>query len=306
MVVGMAAGAALLGCGRPAGEASAHQDTSAAKGATASQDAAADECRVVERSISLPEGLAEASGAAWSVTRPGAFWSHNDSGGDAELFLVGSNGRNEGRVRLRGARMDDWEDLAMAPCASGQCLYVADIGDNGRKKDEPINLLVLPEPAAGARTVEVATFSGGFPDGHGRDAEALFALPDGRIFMITKGNRDPIELYQWPTPLADGAALVRIRELEPEPEQTGDRVTGASASPDGRYVAVRSYARLSIFRTAELLDGRPAALTMDLTPLGEGQGEGVALANDGTVVLVSESGSRHVPGTAAMLRCTLP
>jgi hypothetical protein len=295
MLAGMGAAVALLGCSRPAGEASARQD-----------EAADPQCRVVERSIPLPEGLAEASGAAWSPTRPGAFWSHNDSGGDPELFLVGANGQNEGRVRLQGARMDDWEDIAMGPCASGQCLYVADIGDNGRKKEEAINLLVLPEPGAGARTAGVTTYSTGFPDDHGRDAEALFALPDGRIFLITKGNRDPIEIYQWPTPLVDGAPLRRIRELAPEPDQTGDRVTGASASPDGRFVAVRSYAVLSVFRTADLLEGRPAALTLDLAPLGEGQGEGVALANDGTVVLVSESGSRHVPGTAALLRCTLP
>jgi hypothetical protein len=283
----------LVACDRPSGQAGATRDESGG-------------CRVVERSLSLPEGLGEPSGAVWSSTRPGTFWSHNDSGGDPELFQIGGSGGAVGRVRLAGVKMEDWEDIAAGPCPSGRCLFVADIGDNGRK-NEPISLLVLPEPTGATRAAQVQRHTAAFPDDRGRDAEAIFALPDGSIYLITKGNKEPVELYRWPTPLSgERAVLQRVRELAPEPEQTGDRVTGASASPNGRYVAVRTYGRLAIYRTAELLAGAEPAVAMDLSPLGEGQGEGVALGDDGSVVLVSESGSKHVPGTASILRCQLP
>jgi len=266
-----------------------------------------EECLITHRSVPLPEGLGEPSGAAWSHSRPGAFWSHNDSGGDAELFLVLPSGAAAARVRLRGVRMNDWEDMAIAECPEGRCLYVGDFGDNGRSRRDPIALVVLREPPAGARTATAQVYEAEFPGDRDPDTEAMFALPDGSIYLVTKGNDEAVRLYRWPTPLREGerVRLEAVRVLAPEPDQTGDRVTGASASPNGEWVAVRTYAQLNIYRTEALLAGGEPALRVDLLPLGEGQGEGVALADDGRVVLVSESGSRHVPGTAALLRCPL-
>ena len=269
----------------------------------------AGHCQIAQRTLSLPEGLGEASGAAWSRSRPGAFWSHNDSGGDAELFLVSPVGAAIARVRVPRVEMRDWEDVAMGPCADGHCLYLGDVGDNGRSRRAPISLVVVPEPQPGARqTASARVYRAEFPQGRGQDVEAMFVLPDGRVYLITKGNDEAVQLYRWPTPLHEQgrATLERVRELAPQPGQTGDRVTGASASPDGRWVAVRTYAQLNIFRTEDLLAGGDPTLRVDLFPLGEGQGEGVALTSDGRVVLVSESGSRYVPGTAALLRCSLP
>lgn len=263
-------------------------------------------CRVVQRTLALPDGLGEASGAAWSRAHAGAFWSHNDSGGDPELYLVAVDG-SSADLPVRGAAMRDWEDLALAPCEQGRCLLVGDIGNNG--PDHPLTLYVVPEPPPGARWATVSTsHTAVFADGRQRDAEALFALPDGSVFLITKGNREPVELYRWPTPLSprDTARLERVRELAPEPEQPGDRVTGASASPDGRFVAVRTYSTLALYRTADLLGSGDPFARVDLLPLGEGQGEGVALGDDGGVVLVSESGAGRLPGTGALLSCRLP
>jgi hypothetical protein len=266
-------------------------------------------CMVARRTVPLPEGLGEPSGVAWSRSRPGAFWSHNDSGGDAEVFLVLPTGASAGRVRVRGTEMRDWEDMAIARCPTGNCLYLGDVGDNGRSRRTPLSLVVVPEPRVGMRVSEPATvYRAEFPEGEAEDVEAMFVLPDGSVYLITKGNDDPVRLYRWPSPLSEQgrARLQRVRELAPRPGQTGDRVTGASASPSGEWVAVRTYAQLSIFRTEALLNGGEPVARIDLMSLGEGQGEGVALADDGQVVLVSESGSRYLPGTAAMLRCGLP
>lgn len=264
-------------------------------------------CSIARRDVGLPEDIAETSGVAFDPTEPEVFWTHNDSGGDPVLYAVGADGRLRAALTLEGAENQDWEDLAVGPCPGGQCAFVADIGSAGRKKNDPVALYRVPLPAPGqASSARAERFEARFPGG-GQDAEALFVLPDGSIYVIGKGQKEPIELYRWPTPLQPGPVdLVRVRELAPEPEQPGDRVTGAGASRDGRWVAVRSYGRLALYRTAELLGtGRPE-FAMDLAPVGEPQGEAVAIDSDGTILLTSEGGQRTVPGRATFLECTLP
>lgn len=267
-------------------------------------------CEVVEKGINLPEELRESSGIVASRSHPGVYWSHNDSGRHPELFAVGLDGQEVARMAVTGAQNNDWEDIALGPCpqGSGDCLYLGDTGNNGKTKKH-VTLWVFPEPAPGATATAQATeYRASFP-GDPTDIEALAVLPDGRVLLVSKGNNDVVQLFRWPTPLQAGSepTLELLRQLAPEPTEMGDRVTGASASPDGRFVAVRTYAALAIYRTQDLLgNGRPIA-QMDLDPLAETQGEAVSLSNDGSVVLTSEGpGSKHLPGTLARLRCALP
>jgi hypothetical protein len=276
------------------------------------------ECQVVEKGLTLPDELKESSGITPSRAHPGVFWTHNDSGNTPDLYAVDIEARELGKVRVTGATNTDWEDIAAARCpaGSGDCLYIADSGDNGGGQDDgkgkgdrrhAVRLVVVPEPARGARTVQAREYMAFLP-GKRTDIEALAILPDGRIYLVSKGIRRDIELFRWPTPLAEGApvTLERVRELAPQAAQVGDRVTGASASPNGKWVAVRTYAALAFYRTADLLgSGRPFS-QLDLEPLGETQGEAVTLADDGTVVLTSEGHGHHLPGTLARLRCVLP
>ena len=279
----------------------------AADAAAATPEAA---CEVVLKGANVPEGLTETSGLAESRKHPGVYWSHNDSGRGADVFAVAADGRLLGQAVVTGARNHDWEDIASGPCPDGgpACLYIADTGNNDKDRDY-VSVWVLPEPEPGATsTAPAQEFRASYPD-HRTDIEAMAVLPDGRLYLVSKGNNDVVQLFRWPTPLRAGStpALEVVRQLAPKPEEVGDRVTGASASPDGRFVAVRTYAALALYRTQDLLgSGRPFA-QMDLDPLAEPQGEAVSLANDGTVVLTSEGpGSKHIPGTIARLRCTLP
>lgn len=266
-------------------------------------------CQVMTKGYSLADGLRETSGVAESRRTPGVYWSHNDSGRDPELFAVGADGRHLGRMKVTGARNGDWEDIADGPCPDGgpACLYLADTGNND-KKNKHVSLWVFPEPDPGAQATPRATeYKAGFP-GQPTDIEAIFVLPDGRVYLVSKGNNDPVTLFRWPTPLAPGqtATLEAIRQLEPKPDQIGDRVTGASATPDGKWVAVRTYAALAFYRTADLLGSGEPFAQFDLDPIAEPQGEAVTLANDGSVVLTSEGPGKHLPGTISQLRCTLP
>jgi hypothetical protein len=270
------------------------------------EDAAA--CRIVARDLTLPEDIREASGVAFSRTLRGVLWTHNDSGNQPALFAIDGRAGEVATLEVPAAILD-WEDMALGPCPEGSCVYLADTGDNGRGEG-PITLLVAPEPrAADAPVGPLRSYTARYPDGRQRDAEAMFVLPSGDVYLITKGSSDPIEIFRWPTPLREGTTvtLVSVRSLGARPDQPGDRVTGAGASQDGRFVAVRTYSLLNVYRTADLLGGgapTPVRRT-DLVPLGEAQGEGVALADDGTVALVSEGHGKHVPGTLSLLHCPL-
>lgn len=265
-------------------------------------------CEVLGSSVALPPEIRESSGVAVSRARPGLYWMHNDQGGKPDVYAVDAEGRLRQRVRLVGARNEDWEDVALGPCPAGECLYLADIGDNRARRGEVV-IYRIPEPRAADTALRAERFPARYPGGAGRDAEALFVLPDTSVYILTKGREAPVALFRYPGSLRAGEVveLEHLRDLTPGPLPHADRVTAAAASPSGRWVAVRTYSTLMIFRREELLrsPGRPRALTTDLTTLGEPQGEGVALGDDGLVVLTSEGGSKHAPATLMRLRCAL-
>ncbi len=292
----VAAVAALAGCSEMQG------NTANAAGATVL-------CEVETKAMGMDDPLRETSGLAESRKEPGVYWTHNDSGRQPDVFAINAEGRSLGQARVAGARNRDWEDIASGRCPDGgdACLYVADTGNNNNTRNN-VSLWVFPEPATTAASTEPATeYRARFP-GEPTDIEAIALLPDGRIYLVSKGSNGPVTLFRWPTPLRQGreVTLERVRELAPHPEQVGDRVTAASATPDGHWVAVRTYAAVAFYRTADLLgNGLPAA-QFDLDPIAEPQGEGVALANDGNVVLSSEGPEQGLPGTVSHLRCILP
>jgi hypothetical protein len=97
------------------------------------------------------------------------------------------------------------------------------------------------------------------------------------------------------------------KEIVPGRSRRGDRVTGGGASPDGRWVVLRTHQYVSFFAADEFVSGTARQLLrFDVTALQEPQGEGVAIANNGTLLLVSEGGEKHKPGTFARASCTLP
>jgi hypothetical protein len=298
----LASAAALVlvaGCGDARG--------AAAEVALADSAAAHDwQCRITDREVTLPPEVRETSGAALDQRAHGIFWTHGDSGRPPLLFALGVNGQLVGRVRLTGAHNRDWEDMAIGPCPSGQCVYVADIGDNRNNHHELVLYrapLPLPSDVA-TRPAEV--FRARYPGGP-RDAEAMFVTQQGEVYLIDKGRQGAVGLWHWPTPLVPGPVdLQHVRDVAPHPRQPGDLVTGAGSSQDGRWVAVRTYGRLALYRTADLLGSGGPAFTMDLAPLGETQGEGVAVESDGTVLLTSEARAHTNPGRADWLQCSLP
>jgi hypothetical protein len=267
----------------------------------------ASNCRVAGKTVRLRD-LPEASGVAASRRTPGLFWAHNDSG-DPVIFGLDSEGAIKSRVRVTGASVDDWEDIAAGPCPQGSCLYIGDIGDNNGTR-KTITLYRVVEPAPGdAATNRVEAFEAVYPDGP-HDAEALFVSGDADVFVITKGDPGPVALYRFPRPLASGTMmrLQRIGEPVAGPKiEAKHRPTAADVSRDGQWVVVRTTHWVAFYRTRDLIAGRwREAFRTDVSGLGEPRGEGVTFADNDTLILVGEAGGLlRGEGTFARLICTL-
>lgn len=276
-----------------------------------------DACRVAQPPTALDTRIPESSGAAISRQQRGVIWTHNDSGAEAELFAVHTNGELAGTVTLEGARHRDWEDIAVADCPLGSCLYVADIGDNAGRRST-VDIYRLREPEPGTRTpVPTERFSVRYPDGP-RDAEALFILPPERLFVVTRGRGDPIAVYAVPGPLRPDTTveLEHVRTLSTAAVPHDDQVTGADATADGRWIVLRTPSSLYFYTADQLLPssrdagragtpleaGANPPIRAGLNGIGEVQGEGVAAGDNGVVVLTSE-GFGGMQGAITVLWC---
>lgn len=268
----------------------------------------------------------ERSAAAVSAVAPDVFYTINDSGHDADLFAIDSTGANRGRWTIRGARNRDWEALAVGPCGAdaaartASCVYVGDVGDNGKARTA-IEIYRVKEPlgtAAGTRgSLHSTLLSARYPDGS-HNVEAMYVAADGAIVLITKATGEGggaksarARLYRIPATAwgdARGATATLVDSL-PEFDGGGRKrlVTDAARSSDGRYLAVRTYAWVATFAldSATGLPRRGAAPALcDLAALAETQGEGVGFIGKGNGRLVLTSEGKDEP--LRLATCPLP
>ena len=248
--------------------------------------------------VAFLQDVPEASGLALSRRHPGLLWTHNDSGHATELFAVDAAGSLQGRVRVP-IRTRDFEDISAGRCPTGDCLYIADIGDNDHVRRD-VRVLRIPEPEPGdGQTAQPGAFTLTYPDGP-RNAEALFVV-DMTVYVVTRDGTGVI--FRSTTPLGDTPAvrMERIGELG----LSG--VSDAEVSRNGLSVVVRTSREAIVYRTADLLRGGSAlsGVRIPVQGLREPQGEGVALDGD-VLYLVSEGWQWNRAGRLLSLRCSLP
>ena len=215
------------------------------------------------------------------VVVDGRLVTTNDSGDSGRLFTVDPA---TGETMKVTRWSDDPTDVeALAPAGDG-LVWVGDIGDNTASRD---SVSVTEVDVVGDRAPG-PTYDLVYPDG-ARDAESLLADPrTGRLYVISKG-------------VFGGTVYAAAKRLSPEHPNPLTEVgpvlpiaTDAAFFPDGRHVIVRSYSEAAVYTWPDLEQVGTFGL-----PHQE-QGEGIAVAADGTIYASSE-GLR-----SAVLRISLP
>ncbi|MFC4145356.1 hypothetical protein ACFO0M_03735 [Micromonospora mangrovi] len=204
-------------------------------------------------------------------------------------------------VRYTDPGPRDTEDLALGP--DKKTLFIADTGDNVTNKERRTRVAVWTMPLNGSKQPVLHRLS--YPDQQPRDAEALVVGDDGKPLIITKSLSGKSEIF---TPTAafkasgdpEAVPMRKVGEVTVPKTSTEIRmgaplkllVTGATRSPDGSKVVLRTYGDAFEYDVtggnivAALTTGKPR-----VTPLADPFGEAISYTPDGkSFVTVSDGG----------------
>lgn len=237
----------------------------------------------------------EASGLAASATLPGYFWTHNDSGGKNEVYLLDSKGKLVSSVKLKGAVNRDWEDIAENIGPGGKhYVYVGDIGNNVRLKI-PMQIYRFAAPStvpAEKAAVHADALSIQFPDGP-RDAESLMVDPIGKCFYVVSKREKQVSLYKVPAQYFNFKDQQQVT-MEKVLTLPYTWITAGDISQNGEHIVIKDKAHIYYWRrkgneAVEVAMARPATL---LPYVEEKQGEGVTISVDNKGYLTISEGKK--------------
>ena len=277
-------------------------------------------CEAPMSVAALPDELYEASGIVRDPRRRDLFWVHNDSGNDPEIYGIDLSGNVVAVVPFVGASNRDIEDIAIGPCPDGDCLYLADIGDNlAEYASVVIHRLPLPDlpSPSGTEFTESSPIEPNaswrlvYEDGR-RDAEALIVDKErSELVVISKGRNDEIVLYA--ISLADlhdrpaePDTLRRVGRLSlPIGTNSSQFVTAADLSPDASTLVVRSYTTLYQFawEGSAAFDTATVPGWASLISAREAQGEGMSWDLSGENVMLVSEGRGGTPPSLSRMSC---
>jgi hypothetical protein len=192
--------------------------------------------------------IKEASGLAASRKNPGVLWVHND-GGSPCVYAITPEGKLLGVYNLAGAKVRNWEDIAIGPGPEPNVdyLYVGDIGDNNAKrKDVTVYRIIEPNVNAGQAFVNftinnVESIVLVYPDGP-RDAETLLLDPLTKdLYIISKEGTSKVYRAAYPQATTGKTTLEQVAKLH------WGMATAGDISPDGQMIIVRGYFGASLW-----------------------------------------------------------
>jgi hypothetical protein len=239
----------------------------------------------VSKGIIRDDKIREASGMVASVNNPGMLWTHNDSGNDADVFLLNEQGEIKCTIHLSGIKNRDWEDVAVSsgPREGKNYIYIAEIGDNDAVYDKKI-LYRIEEPLITNGTTDttltkIDRMEFKLPDGS-RDSEALMIDPVSKNFYIFSKRESHVNLYKLPDTLSTTETMIAERVLEGLPFNL---IVAADISEDGSEILAKNYDNVFYWKrlTGESVEEtiKRAPETLPYTP--EPQGESIAFSRKG-------------------------
>jgi len=228
------------------------------------------------------KSIDEASGMAISIRNENAFWTHNDSGDEARLFLVSTSAQYQATCTLEGAVNRDWEDIAVSkdPVSGKSRIFIGDIGDNLAVYDYS-TIYILDEPVISAiKDITVSQYDKiifRYEDGR-RDAETLLVDPlTGDIYIVSK-RESSVQLYKisYPYNFIDTLTAKKLISIP------FTQIVGGDISADGTEILLKNYNKVWYWprkkgeTIAEALSQKPYE-----TPyIQEPQGESICWSGD--------------------------
>lgn len=263
-------------------------------------DVSTQECPAFGSGVSADtvesSAIVEASGLVASRQNTDVLWINNDSGDVARVFALSISGTHLGTYNVQGAGAQDWEDISVGPGPEDgvDYLFIADIGDNARARSR-VSIYRVPEPAVSAGQAPVTvTLTGAvklemtYPDG-AWDAESMFVDPlTGDIFIISKRSDGRSQVYRNQAPHTAGVLpvmeTVATLALGSSVTPGSTLATGADMSFDGRWILVRTYSHVFLWRRPSGGEVGQAFLgeVCRLSSLSEPQGEAIAFTANAT------------------------
>lgn len=220
--------------------------------------------------------MREVSGMVASLTHPGHFWLHNDSGSEPEIILVDSVGVERARVRVDGAHNRDWEDISRR----GDTLFIAEFGDNGAEFDTVYVYAVLePRDLALTETPLLATYPFQYPNGP-HDAETLLVDHRTGDWLVVSKREENSQVYRYAAPQRAGTLTTIERTDVSLPFRLA--VSG-DISTDGSEILIKNYDEVFYWTRA---DSETVVAALRRAPrnqpyVPERQGEAIAFTLDG-------------------------
>jgi hypothetical protein len=232
----------------------------------------------------VDERLHEASGLMESVANPKNFWTLNDSGNPAEVFLIDQHAAIKLVCKLKGIDNRDFEDISMGagPAEGKNYIYVADIGDNlSRYPIKFIYRFEEPTFSEGSTKIEIVDFDTlkiKLSD-RVRDTEAILVDPTSNDFYLVSKLEDSVSLYQVRFPFEKDTLMAEKLTVLPF-----HKISAGNISPDGKEVLLKDYEYIYYWKNdgslplAKLLKTNATVLAYDREP----QGESICWARDGS------------------------
>ncbi len=200
--------------------------------------------------------ISESSGIVKSRRWDDVYWTHNDSGDEARIFAINIKGElikppdvvNYRGIAVKGAKNVDWEDIASDDAGN---LVIAACGNNAnRRRDLGIYIIKEPDPYNDMETEPAVKVTFYYPEQDfdtqfkkNFDCEAVFWY-SGKHYLFTKHRSD------------NYTVLYRLDSIEQEKQNpvtlierfnTGQQVTAADVSEDGRKFAILTYNSVWLF-----------------------------------------------------------
>ena len=237
--------------------------------------------------------IEEASGLVASAAHAGYFWTHNDSGNAAELFLIDLNAQIVATMPLANVRNRDWEDITLGsgPDPGKNYIYIGDIGDN--LAQYPYKIIYRLEEPSEIKNKIIEKFDTLYlqlPDGK-RDSEALMLDPVSSQMFIVSKREDSVRLYQFANTWKSGDTLTAELKLKMPYFNT----VAADISADGSEVLLKNYDHVYYWKRLES-ESIPDLLLqppLELKYKPEKQGESIAWSRDGSGYYTLSESSTH-------------